>query len=122
MKLHMFCIDKRHNAVQAHVLRDGRLKEKRLCNRTRRSEPRGFDHHSVKLVPLRFDQRRQHINQVRSHSAAYASVVQHHDLLLVWVQRLLHSHQLTVDIDLPKLVLDYRDSQTVGFICEYMIQ
>mmetsp|Transcript_10444 Transcript_10444/g.28540 ORF Transcript_10444/g.28540 Transcript_10444/m.28540 type:complete len:216 (+) Transcript_10444:438-1085(+) len=58
MQLHMLCVNKRHNAVQAHVLRDGRLEEKRLRNRTRRSKPRGLDHHSVKLVPLRLDQRR----------------------------------------------------------------
>ena len=122
MKLHVLCIDKRHNAVQAHVLRDGRLQEKRLRNRTGRSEPRGFDHHPVKLIPFRLDQRRQHVDKIRAHRAAYAPIVQHHDLLLVGVQRLLHSHELTVDIDLPKLVLNDRDSLTVGFVREYMIQ
>ena len=122
MKLHMLGIDQRHDPVQPHVLCNLRLKKERLRDRPRRRQPGRLYQNSVKLVPLRLDQRRQHVDQIRAHRAADAAVVEHHDLLLVGIQALLHAHQLAVDVNLTKLVLDHSDTLLMSSVRQDVVQ
>ena len=106
LQLGMFRIDQGYDAVQVERLAGLVVDEERLRHRARVCQSGGLDQDPVELVaPL--DQVSQDADQVASHGAADAAVV-HLEDFFVGID-----HQLLIDADLAKLVLDHGDALTV---------
>mmetsp|Transcript_37720 Transcript_37720/g.84031 ORF Transcript_37720/g.84031 Transcript_37720/m.84031 type:complete len:466 (-) Transcript_37720:347-1744(-) len=106
---HVLGVNHRHHTVQADPVRQVRVHEEGGDDGGGIGQSGRLNQDVVKLLAA-LPQLVECVDEVPAHTAAQAAVGELHDGVIGPLQQLLLGHQLTVNVNLTKLVLNHRDA------------